>query len=123
MAGPRNAFTVACLWAYELLTGRAVRGLGGLDPSLPFPSRMMTTGRKIVSEVGMTEVCPVRRVDEHTIEPLASFAEAGLGAAIEADGFVILPEGSEGCAQGALVLVYLYDEASSHLAVASVSKP
>jgi len=111
---------VACLWAYELLTGRAVRGLGGLDRSLPFPSRMMTTGRKIVSEVGMTEVCPVRRMDEHTIEPLASFAEAGLGAAIEADGFVILPEGSEGYAQGALVLVYLYDEASSHLAVASV---
>jgi len=48
-------------------------------------------------------------MDEHTIEPLASFAEAGLGAAIEADGFVILPEGSEGYAQGALVLVYLYD--------------
>lgn len=114
---------VACLWAYELLVGRAIRRLGRRDPSLPFASRMMTTGRKIVSEVGMTEVCPIKRVDEEKIEPLASFAEAGLGAAIESDGFVILPEGSEGYAQGALVSVYLYDEASSHLAVASVPKP
>jgi molybdopterin molybdotransferase len=114
---------VACLWAYELLTGRAIRQLGRLDPSLPFPSRIMTTGRKIVSEVGMTEVCPVRRVDEDTIEPMASFGEAGLGAATQADGFVILPEGSEGYVQGASVLVYLYDEASSDLAVESVPKP
>jgi len=114
---------VACLWAYELLTGRAIRRLGRLDPSIPFPSRMMTTGRKIVSEVGMTEVCPVRGVDEDAIEPMASFAEAGLGAATQADGFVILPEGSEGYAQGAFVLVYLYDEASSHLALKTVPTP
>jgi molybdopterin molybdotransferase len=114
---------VACLWAYELLTGRAIRRLGRLDPSLPFPSRMMTTRRKIVSEVGMTEVCPVQRVDADTIAPMASFAEAGLGAATQADGFVILPEGSEGYAQGASVLVYLYDEASSRLAMEAVPKP
>src|SRR5262249_40904666 len=114
---------VACLWTYELLTGRAIRRLGGLDPSLPFPSRMMTTERKIVSEVGMTEVCPVQRVDEDTIKPMASFAGAGLRAATQADGFVILPEGSEGYAQGAPVLVYLYDEASSHLAIKTISKP
>ena len=89
------------------MTGRAIRQLGRLDPSLPFPSRMMTTGRKIVSEVGMTEVCPVQRVDEDTIAPMASFAESGLGAATRADGFVILPEGSEGYAQGVRVGVPL----------------
>jgi molybdopterin molybdotransferase len=114
---------VACLWAYELLTGRAIRRLGRLDPSLPFRPRMMTAGRKIVSEVGMTEVCPVQRVGEDTIEPMASFAEAGLGAATQADGFMIVPEGSEGHAHGASVLVYLYDEASSHLAIEAVPKP
>jgi molybdopterin molybdotransferase len=84
---------------------------------------MMTAGRKIVSEVGMTEVCPVQRVGEDTIEPMASFAEAGLGAATQADGFMIVPEGSEGHAHGASVLVYLYDEASSHLAIEAVPKP
>jgi len=62
-------------------------------------------------------------VDPDTIEPMASFAEAGLGAASQADGFVILAEGSEGYAQGASVLVYLYDEASSRLTVEAVSKP
>jgi molybdopterin molybdotransferase len=104
---------VACLWAYELVTGRAMRRLGRREPSLPFSSRIMTSERKIVSEVGMTEVCPVKRVDENTINPVPSFAEAGLGAATQADGFVIVPEGSEGYAQGAPVLVYLYDEAGS----------
>jgi hypothetical protein len=49
--------------------------------------------------------------------------EAGLEAATQADGFVILPEGSEGYAQGASVLVYLYDEASSRLAMEAVPKP
>ena len=114
---------VACLWAYELVTGRAMRRLGRREPSLPFSSRIMNSERKIVSEVGMTEVCPVKRVDENTINPVASFAEAGLGAATQADGFVIVPEGSEGYAQGAPVLVYLYDEASSIVAIETVPKP
>jgi len=114
---------VACLWTYELFAGRAIRRLGRLDPSLPFPSRMMTAGRKIVSEVGTTEVCPVQRVGEDRIQPMASFAEAGLGAATQANGFVIVPEGSEGYAQGASVLVYLYDEVSSHRGVEAIALP
>jgi molybdopterin molybdotransferase len=101
---------VACLWAYEFFAGRAIRRLGGRSPALPFASRNATATRKIVSEIGMTEVVPVRQVNGDGAEPLPSFAAAGLRAVTEADGFVMVPEGSEGYQRGTTVTVYLYDE-------------
>ncbi len=70
----------------------------------------MTTARKIVSEIGVTEVVPVRCASEAELEPMPSFAAAGLGAVTAADGFVVVPEGSEGYQRGAMVTVYLYDD-------------
>lgn len=98
---------VACLWAYELLAGRAVRRLAGRSPELPFPERTLRAGRKIVSEIGMVEVCPVRCAGQEEVEPIVPFAEAGLASAVQADGFVLVPETSEGYPQGAPVTVYL----------------
>lgn len=99
-----------CLWSYELFAGRAIRRLGGRNPELPHRSFMMTTTRKIVSAIGMTEICPVRCRLAGTAEPIASFAEIGLMAAVNADGFVIVAETSEGYPSGASVNVYLYDD-------------
>jgi molybdopterin molybdotransferase len=98
----------ACLWAYELIAGRAIRRLAGRAPELPFPVRTMRTARKIVSEIGMVDVCPVRCTGEGEVEPVAPFAEAGLVSAAQADGFVLVPEASEGYRQGATVPVHLY---------------
>jgi molybdopterin molybdotransferase len=70
----------------------------------------MTAGRKIVSEIGVTEVVPVRCAGDGEAEPLPSFAVAGLRAVTEAQGFVVVPEGSEGYPRGASVTVYLYDD-------------
>jgi molybdopterin molybdotransferase len=98
----------ACLWAYELLAGRAVRRHAGGDPALPFRRREMTVARKIVSAIGMTEIFPVRCLSEDRVEPIASAAAAGIAAAARADGFVIIPEGSEGVPAGAVVAVHLY---------------
>ena len=81
----------------------------GRNPALPFGSRIMRTGRKIVSVIGMTEICPVRSPLPNVVKPLPSFGEAGLMSVLAADGFVIVPEGSEGYAQGASVIVYLYE--------------
>jgi molybdopterin molybdotransferase len=100
----------ACLSCYELLAGRAIRRLGGRDPSLPYRSQIMITARKIVSEIGMTEIVPVRYQGENSVEPTASFSEIGLMAAASASGFVIVPETSEGYPPGASVTVYLYDD-------------
>ena len=106
----------ACLWGYELFAGRAIRRLGGMSPALPFPLRTMVAGRKIVSEIGITEVCPVHCHRNGTVVPIPSFSEAGLVAAVQADGFIIVSERSEGYSQGAPVVVYLCDESSPHLA-------
>jgi molybdopterin molybdotransferase len=101
---------VACLFSYEMLAGRGVRYLGGRNPALPYPSRVMRTARKIVSAIGMTEICPVSCSGGDMVEPLPSFGEAGLMAVVAADGFVIVPEASEGHPQGASVTVYLYEQ-------------
>ncbi len=82
---------IACLWSYEMLAGRAIRGLGGHPSALPFRPRTMTITRKIVSAIGMTEIWPVRcagAVD--TVEPMPPFTEIGLMAAVGGDGFIII---------------------------------
>jgi molybdopterin molybdotransferase len=99
----------ACLWSYELFAGRAVRRLGGRSGELPFPRQHLRLTRKIVSELSSMEVRPVRRTSEDWVEPFASIAEGGLRSAADADGFVLVPEGSEGYPHGAAVVVYLYD--------------
>lgn len=99
----------ACLWSYELFAGRAIRRLGGRHPNLPYRSQEMITVRKIASSIGMTEICPVRCAGDESVEPRPSFVETGLMAAVDADGFVIVPHGSEGYPQGARITVYLYD--------------
>jgi molybdopterin molybdotransferase len=81
--------------------------MAGLSPELPYGVETLRVARKIVSEVGTVEVCPVRRIGGGEAEPLPSFDEAGLAAAAQADGFVMVPEASEGYPQGASVTVYL----------------
>lgn len=100
----------ACLWSYELFAGRAIRRLAGRDGGLPYRSHIMTTTQKIVSSIGITEICPVRCRLEGGVAPIASFSEIGLMAAVGADGFVIVPETSEGYPAGTAVDVYLYDD-------------
>jgi molybdopterin molybdotransferase len=100
----------ACLWSYELFAGRAIRRLGGRNPALPYRAREVTVARKLVSAIGMTEICPVLLAADGKIEPLPSFAEIGLRAATLAAGFVIIPAPREGYPPGAVVTAYLYDE-------------
>jgi molybdopterin molybdotransferase len=98
----------ACLWAYELFAGRAIRCLGGRDPALPYCRSRRRTARKIVSAIGTTEICAVRCRPDGLIEPLASFAEIGLAAAVGADGFIVIPDTNEGYPAGTSVEAYLY---------------
>lgn len=98
---------VHALWAYELIAGRAIRRMAGRCPGLPYRMETLRIARKIVSEVGTLEVWPVRRIGPGEVEPMPSLQEAGLAAAAHADGFILVPETSEGYPQGAAVAVYL----------------
>jgi len=61
----------------------------------------------------MTEIFPVQCGSGDAVEPLPSFTETGLMGAVAADGFVIVPQGSEGFPQGARITVYLYGDAEA----------
>ena len=102
------AAPAGCLWNYELFAGRAIRRLGGRQPALPYDPRQVTTARKIVSPIGMTEICPIRSLSDGRIEPSGSFVETGLRAAVAADGFIIVPAQSEGYPADASVSAYFY---------------
>lgn len=93
-----------CLVAYDLLAARLVRRFAGLTPALPYPVASFPLARKIVSGLGSADLVAVRLTDGRA-EPLA---DAGLVGAALADGFVLVPEGSEGYPAGTSVPIYLY---------------
>ncbi len=114
-AGGTLAFSLpdtpsSCFWAYEALIGRAIRRLAGRDPASPFRQREMRLARKIVSMIGVTEICPVQRRDDGSVEPLVGHMRSNLRAVTQADGFVVVAEGSEGVPAGAVVAVHLFDD-------------
>ncbi len=96
----------ACLWAYELLASRAVRRFAGRNPALPFPSKKMRTQRKIVSSIGLAEVCLVRCQDG-AATPISSVVDLDPLAVAHADGFIVVAEGSEGYREGSTVTVHI----------------
>ena len=95
----------ACLAAYDLLAGRLVRRLAGADVALPYPVADFPLARKITSVIGSAELVPVRLTASHA-QPLG--ADGGLMGAMQSDGFVLVPEASEGYPAGAHVPVHLY---------------
>jgi len=96
-----------CLSAYELVAGRLVRRLSGLPSEPPLAQRMASLSRKIVSAIGLVDLCRVRLVGD-TAEPIGIGEAGGILSAARADGFVLVPEGLEGYPPGATVSVYLW---------------
>lgn len=66
-------------------------------------STQATLSRKITSTVSLTEFVPVRRAGD-SVEPLA-MKYLSLSALAQADGFVLVPAGSEGFQAGSVVSV------------------
>jgi molybdopterin molybdotransferase len=100
---------LACLAAYDVLAARAVRCLAGFSLSLAYPVVDATLDRKIVSAIGFTDLVRVRMA-RGCAAPLGSADQGGLASAVRADGFVIVPETSEGYPPGSSVRVHLYDD-------------
>jgi molybdopterin molybdotransferase len=66
-----------------------------------------TLNRKIASPIGRLDYARVRLADGE-VEPLAVGGASVLSSTTRADGFVIVPDDSEGYAEGAEVVVWLY---------------
>jgi molybdopterin molybdotransferase len=99
---------VSCLCAYDFFAGRAIRALGGRPRDWPYPSCRRKLRRKLVSTVGRVDYARVRIVRDE-VEPLAISGAAILSSTTRADGFVVVPEDSEGYAEGTEVELFLYD--------------
>jgi molybdopterin molybdotransferase len=98
---------VSSLCAYDFFAGRAIRGLGGRSKAWPYRAIRGTLMRKISSPIGRLDYARVRIV-EGMVEPLAIGGASLLSSTTRADGFVIVPDDSEGFAPGAEVEVWLY---------------
>ena len=64
--------------------------------------------RKIASAVGRVDYCRLR-LQEDRAEPIALSGASILSSTTRADGFVLIPEESEGYGEGSEVSVYLYE--------------
>jgi len=100
---------LGALFGYDLVARRALTRLAGRSPELPYDARRAVLARKIASGLGRLECCRVR-VESGVVEPIAVSDSRNLSTAVRADGFVLVPEHSEGFAEGAEVTVYMYDE-------------
>jgi molybdopterin molybdotransferase len=112
LAGTRLVFLlpgnpVSCLCAYDFFAGRAVRALGGRPRDWPYRQTSARLARKLVSVIGRVDYARVT-VRGSVAEPLAISGASVLSSVTRADGFVIVPSGSEGLPEGAEVEVFLY---------------
>ncbi|MCJ7725137.1 MAG: molybdopterin-binding protein [Acidimicrobiia bacterium] len=98
---------VSCLVAYEFFAGPVIRVLGGRDVAWPHPTVRLTLAKRLVSQIGRTDYCRVA-IRDGAVEPLAIGGASVLSSVTRADGFVIVPAGSEGFAEGTEVEVGLY---------------
>ncbi len=98
---------VSCLCAYDLFAGRAVRRAGGDAPTWPYASVRGALSHKIASALGRVDYVRVKR-DGEAITPVMTRGASILSSTTEADGFVMVPQDSEGFAEGTDVEVWLY---------------
>ncbi|MFK7819323.1 MAG: gephyrin-like molybdotransferase Glp [Planctomycetaceae bacterium] len=98
---------VSCLCAYDFFAGRAIRKLGGRNGEWPREIVTAKLTRKISSIVGRLDYCRVA-LNGSDCEPIAISGASILSSTTRADGFVIVPAGSEGYGAGSEVTVFRY---------------
>jgi molybdopterin molybdotransferase len=98
---------VSCLCAYDFFAGRVIRTLGGHPKEWPYHSVHGRLTRKISSPIGRVDYARVQVVGG-AVEPLAVGGASRLSSTTRADGFLIVPDDSEGFPPGADVEVWLY---------------
>jgi molybdopterin molybdotransferase len=102
---------VSCLVAYDVFAGPVIRTMAGLRAAWPYRTARLPLAKRLVSQIGRTDYARVV-VGDGGVEPLAVSGASVLSSVTRADGFVVIPAGSEGFAEGAEVEVHLYREGS-----------
>lgn len=104
---------VACLCAYDLFVGRAVRALGGRSPAWPYRSQHLPLASELTAIHGRVDYVRVV-IDNGQVRPLALGGASLLSSTTRADGFLLLgPQGEEHL-PGEVVEVFLYDYSTTY---------
>jgi molybdopterin molybdotransferase len=98
---------VSSLCAYDFFAGRAIRALAGRTKDWPYRAVRGKLKRKLSSPVGRLDYARVKLADGW-VEPVAVAGASILSSTSRADGFVVVPQDSEGYPAGAAVDVWLY---------------
>jgi len=98
---------VSCFCAYDFFAGRAIRRLAGKDSAWPYQQASLPLARKLISKVGRTDYARVQVINGK-VQPLAISGASVLTSTTRADGFVVIPEDSEGYAEDTHVVVHYY---------------
>jgi len=104
-------FPVASLVAFDMLARPALRAMQGLPASRGYPRVQAKLMRKISSTLGRADVVRVRVryvAGRLLAEPIRVTGSSILSSMTRADGFVIVPENSEGFKEGSTVEVELF---------------
>jgi len=104
-------YPVAAMVGFATFAGPAVQAMQGLEPESPFCRRRAVLGRKIASELGRRDVTRVtlkERGGTLYAEPIRTSGSGIISSMVRADGFVIVPENTEGLEEGTEVEVHLY---------------
>lgn len=99
---------VACLCAYDLFAGRAVRRLGGRSPELPYRCVSLPLAAHIASATGRVDYVRVR-VEAGLVRPLTAAGASILSSTVAADGFVLVDHERAALSEGEVVHVWLYE--------------
>lgn len=104
-------YPVAALVGFDVFAGPAIQAAQGAEPRSLYPVVKAVLGRKIASELGRMDFPRVRLIDEgdtQYVEPIRTSGSGIISSLVRADGFVIVPENTEGLEKGKEVEVHLY---------------
>jgi molybdopterin molybdotransferase len=99
---------VSCLAAYDFFVGLAVRRMGGRPDAWPYRQTRLPLRDRITSQIGRVDYARVR-IESGAAVLIATSGASVLSSTTQADGFVVVPQDSEGYAAGATVDIWLYD--------------
>ncbi|MGZ5384005.1 MAG: molybdopterin-binding protein [Acidimicrobiia bacterium] len=99
---------VSALVAYDFFAGPVIRTMGGLPTAWPYVTVRLPLTKRLVSHIGRTDYARVV-IKDGLVEPLAVSGASVLSSVTRASGFVVIPAGLEGYAEGTEIDVHLYD--------------
>ena len=98
----------ATIFAFEVFARPALQAMQGAIPFNPYPQIEGALKKKIASELGRRDFVWVRVDREGDVEPIRTSSSGIVSRLLLANGFVVVPENTEGIEKGKMVKVNMF---------------